>query len=273
KKNQKLIKDIDREVRQQWLDEHGFMRLYKKSKKLDNENPVLFTSEYLYVLWRLGALTGELREFWCGSIRRSIKKLQLEPGLYNRYPKSNSSAFKRHFSRDEQIGLIVFDRVFDWELGYSKDILDYGQRHSFVYSNRSWSGPETQKRTVLDKTGRAIPRILLDFIGKRDSKLIELFLASNGYKTESGQLFTRVGLADTTARKKGETSGKMLALLRFEVIYGVDRETDRAIQNFLQELRSVYGRNVYSALADIYFLDTSHPVRRLAKLLRKNRMF
>ncbi|OAD24084.1 hypothetical protein THIOM_000068 [Candidatus Thiomargarita nelsonii] len=57
-----------------------------KGADIDNENPVLFTAEYLFLLDKLGVLRGDLKARYQQKIKQAIAKLQLEPGLFDRYP-------------------------------------------------------------------------------------------------------------------------------------------------------------------------------------------
>jgi hypothetical protein len=78
---QKQIHHIVQQVEKRWLDKHGFMRLNphtgSKGANIDNENPVLFTAEYLFLLDELGILRGELKTRYQQKIKQAIAKLQL----------------------------------------------------------------------------------------------------------------------------------------------------------------------------------------------------
>lgn len=260
------------EVEKQWLDPYGFMRLTpdpSKKAEIDNENPVLFTSEYLYLLWRLGMLEGELRERYREKILRMIDLLRLEPGLFNRRPGKSDEAFERHFSRDEQIGLVTLDRVFDWQLGFARELYNYGQAHHFFYQNRDWSAPGQHHRSA---KGEHNSWLELKASAYRQPEFVKyLHLAVGERPNALRQSILQTGLRLSMKKPREETSGKILAYLRFEVLYGKDAGTDNVIRRYLQKMRTVYGDNPLYKILCIYYPCregiAEHPLRRLAKML------
>ena len=262
------IRGIVREVEARWTNRHGFLRLTpdaSKTKGLDNENPILFTSEYLYVLWRLGMLKGEVRKYYLGKVRGMIAKLRLEPGLFNRYPGRTQASFDRHFSRDEQIGLVTLDFIFDGELGFSRELYEYGKRHSFRYQNRTWSSPGRHHRGA---TGKHSSKFELYLTSLRQPAFAEyVTLAAGNGSSYLGQYVFRQALKNTWCGKRRETSGKKLAFLRIEVMYGKDRMSDKAIMKFLREMEKMYGGYSLQKIYKIYYTHPDHPVRRLSAYL------
>ena len=261
-----IIEEIKSEVEEKWLDPTGFLRLIpsdEADQDFDNENPSLFTSEYVYLLWKLNALSPEWDDH---RVKQLIDPLRLEPGLFDRRKGSRD----RHFSRDEQIGLITFDLVFGYRLGFARELYEYGRNQSppYCYQNRNWSSPGKHDRPVFDELGNQISEAELTIQGLRRPRFRELLRSALG-KEPSNQGVTEmaVALQVTADSDHKDTSGKILASLQLDVFREHHWLVDIAYANFETKLRQSYGKNYLSGLFDIFFLRQDHPIRRLSKLL------
>lgn len=264
---------LDSEIRTSWLDHLGFMRLKPLGPKaeLDNENPVLFTSEYIFLLKHLGFLKGEFREHlktWIHSIIDTIRIHNsadgtVVRGLFNRRPND----FERHFSRDEQFGLIALDWAFDNELGYCQELYDYGSTHEWHYSNRTFEG-----RQIYDSNGKVISNKEALMASLRLPEFRGLLKACLGKElnyTEKLQILLGHGL-DT--QKETGTSGKILSLISLEVMKDSSDFLNFVRGKYHQELRNTYKLdNPYEEIMNIYFLVNSperpHPIIRLSRYM------
>src|SRR5258708_57044 len=85
-----------------WFNKNGWIRLNPKASDTDNgydnENPLLFTAEYLWLASRLGLLSGEFRETYFNRLKKQIGEMELQPGLYDRYPITDRPKDVRTFS-------------------------------------------------------------------------------------------------------------------------------------------------------------------------------
>ncbi|OAD19014.1 hypothetical protein THIOM_005373, partial [Candidatus Thiomargarita nelsonii] len=252
---QDKIHQIVQEVEKRWFDKHGFMRLNphagSKGAEIDNENPVLFTAEYLFILDKLGVLRGELKSRYQQRIKQAIAKLQLEPGLFDRYPedkyKNRDTVCIRHFSRDEQIGLVVLDKVFDWQLGLARDLVNYGKTHkrlggNWHYENRFWRAEGTPVDWVCHH-GEIKKGLAAEKYGIRTPKFRGLLKMAVGESPDFLAIAEIIGGLKLTARKPvGETSGKILAYLRSAILENSrQHEIKNAVGAFYQEMLFQYG--------------------------------
>jgi len=244
-----------------WLDETGFLRLNPvgQGPALDNENPVLFTSEFVYMAKEKGSWTPERRETLKNWIKASIDTLEIEPGLYNRRP----GDFGRHFSRDEHIGLLILDHVFDGELGYCKDLYNYGSLNNWIYQNLNYGGRRVFAR---DGSGREVTKTELDLEGFRQPGFVEMLRLCNGKEASYwGQNAISFALAVTMKRPHRDTSGKILAYFRLNMMKGKGRELDRASKKFHSHMKKQYkSENYISELFKIYFKNPEHPTLQLS---------
>jgi len=260
------VNSIKAEVENRWLDSTGFMRIYpndESDQEFDNENPSLFTAEYLYLLWKLNALAPE---FDSSRVDGLVAPLRLEPGLYDRRVGSRD----RHFSRDEQIGLVTFDSIFGYSLGYCRELYEYGRNFlpPYCYQNLTWSGPGEHNRPVYDIDGNLIPKEELIIEGLRRPRFRELLRSSLG-KEYSYQGVTEMSaaLSVTASTDVSITSGKILAVLQQHVFSGHHWLVDFAYKEFVASVKNDYGENFIYGLFRSYFKHPEHPIPRLAKLL------
>jgi len=263
-RQRKQVEAIIKEVNKRWLNTHGFIRLHPhngKNKGIDNENPVLFTATYFYMLKRLGMLKGPDVNRLLPKIRAMLNKLRLEPGLFNRYPSPGKTkrAHTRHFSRDEQIGLAMFDISFDKKLGLFKELYTYGEKNSYFYENRTWisTGKHRSKPGVRRLDGFR-QHNFRGFIRMGVGKSMSLV----------HRKWTIAALHITGGRNKGKTSGKILAYLRFEVLRHGPEDVKDAIVKFHLKMQRMYGIIPFQGLFKIYYQNPRHPIRRLASYLR-----
>ncbi|NUM34416.1 MAG: hypothetical protein HUU50_07720 [Candidatus Brocadiae bacterium] len=271
------VQSIMEEVNKFWCDKHGFMRLTPTQDSvhsIDNENPLLFTAEYMYLLWRLGIIKGNLKEVFAFQLKDMVSLLRLERGLFNRYPGKTDGAFARHFSRDEQIGLVTLDLIFDWKLGFARELYEYGKAYNFIYQNMDWSGPGKHDRIVYTDSGKEMPKWMLAAIGQRMPECIEYFtLAAGNPPNDLFQKLFRVALDLTGTYPPNDMNGihgKMRAYLRLEVMYGKNQKSDEEILKFFQRMLDMYGRNHYQEICKIHFKHPNHPITRLSAFLKKS---
>ncbi|TNE52510.1 MAG: hypothetical protein EP343_00585 [Deltaproteobacteria bacterium] len=282
----RVVKRLLKAVEKRWTDSYGFLRLHPHDgvhKILDNENPVLFTATYLYMLKRLGMLHGALRKRYKAKVIRMIDRLRLEPGLFNRYPGRGKKAFSRHFSRDEQIGLGVLDEIFDRELGYFKELYQYGKtsrligrkvfgqhlvsslKLPFCYENRTWSSQRKHRVPYCTVEGIRQP-YFMEYI--RLGASVYSNTTSKKLLSHGAKCWLQMALRITRNRKKEITSGKILFYLRAETLRrGGELLKDEIIQ-YHQLMKRMYGPFPLRALLDIYYRNPRHPTRRLAAFLQ-----
>ncbi|NUM34413.1 MAG: hypothetical protein HUU50_07705 [Candidatus Brocadiae bacterium] len=271
------IHSIMQEVNQFWCDKHGFMRHTPTEEpvhSLDNENPLLCTAEYMYLLWRLGILKGNMKEVFAFQLRDMVSLLRLERGLFNRYPGKTDQAFGRHFSRDEQIGLVTLDLIFDWKLGFAQELYEYGKAYNFIYQNMDWSGPGKHDRIVYTQNGNVMPNWMLAAIGQRMPECIEYFsIAAGNPPNDLFQKLFRVALDLSGTYAADDMDGlpnKMRACLRLEVMYGKNKKSDEEILKFFRRMSDMYGKNYYYKLCKMSYKHPNHPTTRLSAFLKKS---
>jgi hypothetical protein len=266
-----------------WLNSNGWMRLGPKPSDsdngYDNENPLLFTAEYLWLLWRLDLLNGELRWRYLEKVRTEIKAMELQPGLYDRYPVAHRPQDVRTFSMDEQLGLIVIDTVFDHKLGVAKDQYDYGEKYHYLYLNAAWSSPDHFDRPIY-RSGKIVP--VTDEIphAQRLGAIVEIIKRSVGVGiTPASDAIICAGLVLSARANCDGASEPILNLLTMSVLKGQTKLLDRCFLQYKDVLRGkfktgqvcggkpVTSPGLFGALADVYFKNDAHPIRRLAAFL------
>lgn len=269
--SQQEVNELVEEVFDRWLDGNGFMRLTPQGKNAshDNENPVLFTSEFVFLLDRLGYLRGDLRNKLKRHVEKSINAIrirrrdngQIVYGLFNRRPQD----FYRHFSRDEQIGLLVLDHAFDFELGYARELYAYGSSHDWRFENRTFEG---RKAYRTDDKPASILEVFFD--SQRRPDFIGLVTVCARRQAPSWlPRALNMSLNLTRKEEKQETSRKILAVLRLELLRGKSAAIDRLRNTFYQKLQEQYGqKNFLLPMFRIYFEHKDHPLPRLAEFLQ-----
>lgn len=263
KAQEKAVLAIVKETEARWMDRHGFLRLTPRKgtkRDIDNENPVLFTATYYYLLKRLGMLKGKRKNRYRKKIRTMLAKLRLEPGLFNRYPSiGKKKAHPRHFSRDEQIGLGTFDIAFDRSLGLFKELCEYGKRNSFFYENRTWLRPgKHQSKKSVRRLDGFRQHNFRGYVCKGAGESMGLL----------ARKWTMTALALTRRRSKQKTSGKILAYLRFEVLRHSASDIRDAITKFHLKMQQMYGKIPLQGLFRIYYRHPQHPIRKLVLFLK-----
>lgn len=264
---------IDR-IDQGWREKNGFINIKREGNNdLDNENPVLFTSEYYFLLKKLGLLQGTFRENEIKRISESIDNLRLEPGLFDRVPfekfKNRDTYCVRHFSRDEQIGLVLIDWAFDYELGLSRELFDYGRANGWRFENRTWRSSGEAGRQICDKgtwMNGNDPSAYLQ--GQRTPKFIGLLEAAAQNKVSATSIAEILGgLKLTKDRDRSKTSGKILAFLRKEILINPGSDAiDSGFAQFENAMYDQYGANPLKGLFSIYFKNPDHPFHELVSL-------
>ncbi len=266
------VEQIIDEVEALWLGPNGFMRLGPRGGpfEFDNENPILFTSEYLFLLHRLGGLQGKFKERMFHYIEEKVALLRIVPGLFNRRPES----FERHFSRDEQIGLIVLDYLFDYQLGYCRELYHYGIKNDWLFDNQGYGG-----RVVYNNQNEMMTALERYLTAKRQPGLTALvsLCASevNPYPMRPWELrVINMALKITSKRPAHLTSGKILAFLSLEVIKDKSPQIRALRAAFYKKLKLIYNSDYFMyEIFKIYFTHEQHPIRRLSRHLKFNEDF
>lgn len=245
-----------------WISEWGFVEIDRLSNptRERNENPVLFTAEFVYLAWRLGLLSGSFASRVRKMVDRAVDGLRLTRGLFDRYPVGVETVRPdgiRTFSRDEQIGLLTLDWIFDGTLGFAQELLDYGEESSWIYQNSPVlpsSGPLQRWDLLVD-----------GWRGPEFRALIKASLGKAIAKAEAVQIC--LGLEQGMQEAPSETGGRILTYLRAEILAGADPLLDRALIRFHRSAVSMYGVSPLGALMRMYFKRTGQPSRELAQLL------
>lgn len=263
RKNERQVLNIMRETRKYWMDRHGFIRLtpnVRMNPSIDNENPVLFTATYYYLLWRLGILNQARQKQLLPHIKKMLQLLRLEPGLFNRFPhlSSKKKGHPRHFSRDEQIGLGTLDCIFSGRLGLFRELYAYGQKTRFRYENRTWVSKGMHRKIKWSQR----------FVGMRQYNFRGYIKLGVGYSMSwLERTWTIAALYNPRYNDKQQTSGKILAYLRFQVLHR-DPALHSTIFAFHTQMKRLYGKYPLEHIFKIYYRHPKHPIHRLVRLLR-----
>ncbi len=229
-------------IRQFWLDSDEALRLNPigEGPPIDNENPNLFTGQYMMLVKLRGFMKGSLKEEIQDWALRMIEAIEIEEGLYNRRP----GDFSRHFSRDEQFGLTYMDFATEGRANTCLALREYGKANRWSYDNRG---------------GQPIRAL-------RQPEFIEYIrLCSNRRTNILGLLSMITSLQVTASRPRGETSGKIMAVLRLETLRGRSpRLLKEARSSFYKKMRDQYGPSFLQTMYKIYFKNTHHPLTTLS---------
>ncbi len=276
------VLEIVKEVDHEWRDRNGFIRQTRIQTpgvpaESDNQNPTLFTAQYIYLLHKLGVLKGDIRKRYLTWAKAAISELELEPGLFDRKKDDRAKVAKDicsidHFSRDEQIGLVVMDRAFDWDLGTSKRLLDYGKRNKigplWYYENLSWVGVGQPHRNEVCHGNQVFSGIEAKKFGIRQPNFSAFLKVANGGTINPvAKIWFVVAFARTEHEEITETGGKILGLLRAEIMKRSKSSWLRAkVAAFYERMRNDYGDNALHELLKRYHGPKSadHPLIRLS---------
>lgn len=258
-------------VKKFWTGPQGFLRLEPNidDPGIDNENPSLFTGEYIFLVKELGLMKGEVKEdieSWAQELHNSIKIRNIHGevvnGLYNRRP----GEFGRHFSRDEQIGLTLIDSATNGKMKICLGLREYGTQNQWRFDNRTFEGRIGRNH---DGSPSSVEENLV--ISLRQPEFIEYIRMCSGRRANGlGQWSMISSLLVTASRERGKTSGKIMAVLRLEAIKDkMSRDLKRARILFYNRLRNQYqSDNFLYEMFKIYFKNPHHPVTTLAQKLR-----
>ena len=264
-----------------------------------SDNGVLYTAEYLQLLKWNGVLKGDLRERYKREIITMIDRLRVVqgvavvPGVFNRYPGYDAHAFSQYFSQDEQQGLLTLDAVFDYELGYARELNEYGKTHLYCYDNIQYSpygyppvcGPVDLTKYHIPVT---IPADIASVFASailpaRQPQFIELVRLAAG---EEPVLFNEEwfvwSLRVSTLLPEVDTSSKILIYHALPIMYQAVRDSHLSPLMKLRSLKAMadwYDRMALMYLSDQhplheiykgYYQDENdlHPIRRLSKYLK-----
>jgi hypothetical protein len=154
------VQQIIAEVAAKWTNKYGWMELhpYGPTYGYDCDNPALYTSLYLWLLWRIGMLNDPLLTQYKNFIPKAQANNQLQPGLYDRVPVSfrTPTSFVMNFSHDESLGLLVMDFLYGYQFGFAKDQRTFGDAHGYDFPNAAWSSFNTFNRVVHDAQGKVV---------------------------------------------------------------------------------------------------------------------
>ena len=267
----KEILNIVSEVDEQWRDRHGFLNINQiDSDDIDNENPVLFTAEYLFLLKKIGVLEGEIRDSYFSWAQTALDKIRLTSGLFDRRPEDKladrDNVCVRHFSRDEQIGLIIIDWAFDFELGLAAELFAYGEANGWIFENRAWRRDGSRGEKIchhgewLDTDG--LEAKAQGFRTPKFQGLVSSATRQNISKVQAAEISG--GYLITMNRPAQSTSGKILGILRREILSQSSNDlVGKAIALFENRLYNQYGSSPLKGMYGVYFSNPGHPFHRL----------
>jgi hypothetical protein len=168
---------------------------------------------------------------------------------------------------------VILDKVFDWQLGYAKELLNYGKTHkrlggNWHYENRYWRANDQPVDWVCHH-GEIKKGLAAEKYGIRTPKFRGLLKIAVGGTADFLAIVEIIGGLKLTAKKPlGETSGKILAYLRSAILENSRHpEIKNAVGAFYQDMRFQYGAPPLHALMTIYFKNENHPNRRLSAYL------
>lgn len=262
------------EIDDHWRNQHGFLNIYGPDNPInDNENPTLFTAEYIFLLKQLGLLEGERRENMKNWAIEAVGKIRVAPGLFVRIPEDRfvdrDIECTRIFSRDEMIGLIAIDYAFDYELGLSQEIYDRGKESGWLFDNRTWRQDGTIGDVCTHGQWHSASSVKAIFDSYRTPKFQGLVAAATGNNISDLELAEVViGLNITANRDVGSTSGKIMGMMRAEIFAQSDNDTiNKAYAIFMNNMYNQYGDSPLVGMFEIYFGHTpNHPIHTLVAL-------
>lgn len=110
-----------RESIRAYMDRYGLVHPWAGRGSL---NGLLYTSLYYVLLEEMDWLTPEDEE----QFRLTVKRCEVEPGLYRRHPENNDQE-----AHDDYVALAAAAAMIEPDI--AKDILSYGRRRFYVYRN------------------------------------------------------------------------------------------------------------------------------------------
>ena len=275
--------EIIADTEMRWLNGNGWIRLNPKTSDADgaydNENPVLFTSEYLWLVARLGFLTGDLRATWLARLKTQLKAMELQAGLFDRYPVVRRARDVRTFSQDEQLGILTLDHLFDGQLGFASEQYEYGAKHQFLYLNAAWSTHDKFDRPIY-RAGKQIPISQEIPHAQRYGAFVEILKQAAGTTTSKlSDMLVCAGMVISAKDPCDETSNRILNTLIISLLKGRAHGLDTCFVQYKDTVhpkfkkgrtcggKPVICENAFCAMTEVYYKNESHPIRRLAELL------
>ncbi|MBO9479739.1 hypothetical protein J7382_19525 [Shimia sp. R11_0] len=269
-----LAESAINKINNEWRNRHGFLNIYQTNQpKNDNENPTLFTSEYIFLLKQLGLLTGDRRRDLKAWVLSAIEKLRVAPGLFVRVPEDKfvdrDIQCTRIFSRDEMTGLIILDYAFDYELGFAKEIYERGLEYGWLFDNRSWRQDGNIGDVCTHGEWHSASSTKAVFDSYRTPKFQGLVSAAVNQPVSFPSLAEIVGgLYITQNRDPESTSGKILGMMRAEIFAQRDLpEINKSYAIFYNHMYNQYGDRPMIGMFQTYFnARKDHPLHTLIRL-------
>lgn len=293
------IYDIIDEVEVHWRTTSGFIHgdyQEEGENELGSDNPLLFTGQYLLMLDWLGVLEGELKERYKSEVREMVDLLRVVPGIFCRHPLDEGQrAFDTFFSHDEQQGLLTLDYIFDYELGYARELNGYGKEHLYCYDNISYS-PYDPNVDPFDLSQYSIPVTIprevvaifkSAYAPARQPPFIEVIrLAAGEEPVLFNQEWNIWSLRICSLLPKDNTSSKILNYLEIPIVYEAIRDSNmptimkvrslKAIADFFDSMALMYESEegfapLHKIHQEFFHPDEHgnvHPVRRLSAFLQ-----
>lgn len=275
------IAAIMQDVEDRWLSPTRYIYLKPKTfpdREKDVENPTLFLAEYFFILRKLGIYDDpQIRAKHKAWAKTWVDGIRLAPGIFDRKPedrqRNRDTWCVRHFSRDEQIGLMIMDWVFNRELGLGQELYQYGSNSPKVlglwtYENRFWRTDGNHVDWLCDKGERVGHPESLGY-GVRQPEFSALAKSAVGASIDTnGETGVAVALRFTEGRSPGCSSGKVMAYMRMEIFRASGNDLiQNALARFDNKMLDMYGPNPFASLMEVYFKHPEHPFRRLSAYL------
>ncbi|MBY6164865.1 DUF3421 domain-containing protein [Pseudooceanicola nitratireducens] len=261
-------------IDEKWRNQHGFINIYEVNRSSnDNENPTLFTAEYIFLLKQLGLLTGDRRQELKEWAIQAVDKIRVTPGLFVRIPEDRyvdrDIQCTRIFSRDEMTGLIVIDFAFDYELGFAQEIYQRGVESGWLFDNRSWRPDGSIGDVCTHGEWHSASSFKAVFDSYRTPKFQGLVAAATGQSVSLPQLSEVIGgLYITQSRDPESTSGKILGMMRAKIFAQSNLpEINKAYAVFENHMYNQYGYQPMVGMFETYFnARQDHPFHTLVEL-------
>jgi hypothetical protein len=266
---QQEVQQIIAEVAAKWTNKYGWMELHPSgpTSGYDCDNPALYTSLYLWVLWRIGMLNDPLRTQYANFIPTAEAKNQLQPGLYDRVPisfRTSPTSPVMNFSHDESLGLLAMDFLYGYKFGFARDQRTFGDAHYYDFPNALWSSYNTFNRVVHDGSGNVVPpyQVYIEalFYG---SQAEDIKRAGNVNPSFGSDVVMCAGLLSMAS------NDAVNAVLSASIHKGESDILDGCIYQFNQVLQSKYPGNPdpMTTLLKLGFAWINHPLARLGQYL------
>ncbi len=279
---QQQVRAIIADAQARWINSYGWLNYNPGTPQssYDNENPSLFTGEYLYLLMRLGALTGTEQATWKTNLPKQVALMQLQPGLWDRFGYQPRPVEVEMFSHDEGQGLIMLDNLFGYAFGFAKNQQTYGAKYDYVYMNPAWSAPNRFQRPMVWK-GQPVTKAQAWPQAQRYFDQVEEIRRTGGVATTlASDLVLCASFLGSLTQGCGQTSSPILMIQRAHFLKGLSPVLDGCIYQFKFMAEKLWAKgnqcggitvtndNAYGNMLQIYFPQYSdYPLRTLSSLL------